>query len=100
MVSPHRYYFVDFLLLRVMLADAMRSMDVPRDSGLLTHTFSFMSRVPGSCTCMSPVPFHVPFLLYCFGLSTRLCLPFHLMLTPFVSSTRLQSRYSWTVTHL
>ena len=59
-------------------------MDVPRDSGSLTRTF--------------PSPFHMSSLLYRFGLSTRLCLPFCLMLTPFVSSTRPQTRYSWTLT--
>ena len=93
------YYFIDFLSLRVTLVDAMRSMDIPRDPGSLTRTFSFISHVPGSCTCMSPIPFSHDLLLYRFGLTTRLCLRLSLMLTPFVSSTRLPPRYFWTVTH-
>ena len=86
-----------FFLLRVTLADTVCSMDVPRDSGSLTRTFSFMSHVPGSCTCMSPIPFHMSFhftvsdcrLIYAY--ISRLCL---------LLSTRLQSHYSWTMTHL
>ena len=62
----------------------------------LAYSYVFlMSHVPGSCTCMFPVPFHMLPLLYRFGLTTHLCLRFLLMLTPFVSSTR----YSWTMTH-
>ena len=73
----------------------MCSMDVPRDSGSLTCTSPIMSHAFGSCTCMFPIPYHMPFLLYCFGLTTRPCLRFSLMLTPFVSSTRLTTCYFW-----
>ena len=64
----------------------------------------FPSRASGSRTyhvpparlpvCFLPVS-HVS-LLYHFGLSTHLCLPFCLTLTSFDSSTRLQSHYLWT----
>ena len=87
----------NYFNLRVMLADAMRSMDVPRDPGSLTRTF------PSRVMCSQLVYLYIPdpvshvFSLYRFGLSTHLCLPFHFMLTSFVSSTRLQSRYSWTI---
>ena len=43
-------------------------------------------------TCSSLFPF------WC--LSTRLCLPLLLTLTRYVSSTRLATRYSWTLTRL
>ena len=49
---------------------------------------------------------YVPFsfsrvsLLYRYGLLTRLCLPFCLTLTRYSPSTRLKSRYSWTMTLL
>ena len=59
--------------------------------------FLSVSHVPGPCTCTFPFPFHVFLLLYQFGLSTRPCLHFCIMLTSFVSSSRLPSRYSWTV---
>ena len=77
-ISPHHCYFIDFLLLRVMLTDTMHSMDVPRDSGSLTRTFSFMSHVPGSCTCMSPIPFHMYFHFTVLG--CRLVYAYHSVL--------------------
>ena len=43
-----------------------------------------------------PVSFSRVLLLYWYGLSTRLCLRFRLMLTFYDSSTCLQTRYSWT----
>ena len=70
-------------------------MDVPRDSGSLTCTSPIMSRAFGSCTCMFPILYHMPFLLYCFGLMTQPCLCFLLMLTPFVLLTCLATHYFW-----
>ena len=49
---------------------------------------------------MFPFPFHVFLYLYQYGLSTRLCLPFHVTLSSFDSSTRLESRYSCTLSPL
>ena len=56
MLRFHRTYGLtdDYFHLRVTLADAMRSMDVPCDPGSLTHTFPF--RV----TCSRTVYLYVP----------------------------------------
>ena len=82
MLRFHRtIILLTFFLLRVTLADAMRSMDVPCNSSSLTRTFSFMSHVPGSCTRMSPILFHMSFhftVLDCwlvYAYISRLCLP-------------------------
>ena len=61
MVSRYRCCFIDFLSLQVTLADAMHSMDIQRDPGLLTCMFSFMSHVLDLCTCISLVLFHMSF---------------------------------------
>ena len=74
----------------------MRSMDVPHDPGSLTRTFPFRVTCSQLVYLYVPIPVSHVFLLSRFGLSTRLCLPFCLTLTPFVSSTRLQTHYSWT----
>ena len=88
----------DYFHLRVTLADAMRSMDVSRSPGSLTRMFPFCVTCSQLMYLYVPVPVSRVFLLYRFGLSTRLYLRFSLMLTPFVLSTRLQSHYSWTMT--
>ena len=85
------------IVLRITLADTMRSMDVPRDPGSLTRTFPFhITCSPVRVLVCSCSRFTCSLLLYRFGLPTRPWLHFSLMLTPFVSMTRLQSHYSWT----
>ena len=78
---------------RVTLADAMHSMDIPCDSGSLTRMFPF------------PVS-HVS-LCYLFwiddsSVQTRLPYAYSLVLRlpPFGLSTRLSTRYFWTLTRL
>ena len=69
------------------------NMDCRLISGYLSILcFSFCVVDSSPVTCSSPFPF------WC--LSTRLCLPLLLTLTCYVSSTRLATRYSWTLTRL
>ena len=72
-------------------------MDVPRDPGLLTCMFPFhIMCSPVSILVCFLFPFHM--LSYFTDLDLRLvyAYQFVLRITPFVSMTHLQGRYSWT----
>ena len=60
------------LSFRVTLTDAMRSMDVSCDSSLLTRTFPFPYHMLLARILVIPFSVSMCFLLYHFGLTTRL----------------------------
>ena len=64
------------LSFRVTLVDAMCSMDVSCDSGLLTHTFPFPYHMLPAWILVIPFSVSMCFLLYRFGLMT--CLSRHI----------------------